>query len=176
LISAFQCARIDLLQQNFTEVHIPSSAIDEFRRHGVFEIISGLIRKQFMIAHNLNASERLEAGDIVKQIAASPLSKDPDFQNHLVEAEAIVLMERHDINAHLILLDELAAREIAFARGLTVSGFVGVLIISCQDGTITAEQVGDLLRVCQRMGTHYSNRLIETVVNKLTKLSFQTFL
>jgi predicted nucleic acid-binding protein len=88
-----------------------------------------------------------------------------------------------------LLVDELAARAIAQQRGLSIIGnssssflfdqtfsfpkrkslvgFIGVLIAACQQGMMSPENVRDYLKECQRQGTYYSDRIIETVYRGL---------
>ena len=97
------------------------------------------------------------------------MTKDKEPQNHYPEAEAMVLMMREFISATEILLDELAAREVAEKYGMPMAGFPGILIMACRKGAITPEEVKKILIKCQQKGTHYSNRLIEIVCNAVRR-------
>ena len=72
--------------------------------------------------------EKSEASHIAIEIANSLLAKDKEPVSHIAEAEAIVLIRRLLPIANYILLDELAAREIAERRGLPITGFAGILL------------------------------------------------
>ena len=63
----------------------------------------------------------------------------------------------------LLLLDELAAREIAKQRGVSLSGFPGVLLLAVQTGLITAEELKQRLEQCRQQGTHYGVKFIQQV-------------
>jgi predicted nucleic acid-binding protein len=102
-------------------------------------------------------------------IANSPLSKNKDAAHHYSEAEAIALMNRPELSAQEILLDELAARQIAHARGIHVVGFAGILIRACQQRLLVADDVRDALMLCQQQGTHYSDRFITEIYQRLTE-------
>jgi predicted nucleic acid-binding protein len=67
----------------------------------------------------------------------------------------------------VLLVDELATRAIAQQRGLPIIGFIGVLIAACQQGVMSPENVLDSLEECQRQGTYYSDRIIETIYRGL---------
>jgi predicted nucleic acid-binding protein len=82
------------------------------------------------------------------------------------EAQAMALMQRVELGATVILLEELAARAVAREIGLNVFGFVGVLIDAAQRGLITPEEVRQVLETCRQKGTHYSDRLIEFAVRR----------
>ena len=62
-----------------------------------------------------------------------------------------------------ILLDEKAARSVAKALGLSLTGFPGIVGRAGQDGLLTAEEIRQVLGNCQRQGTRYSDALIDTV-------------
>ena len=82
---------------------------------------------------------------------------------HLGEAQAIVLAVREDYQNDVLLLDELAAREVAKQQNVKLSGFPGVLLLAVQGGLITAEELRSRLEICRQHGTHYGKRFIEQV-------------
>ena len=84
-------------------------------------------------------------------------------ENHLGEAQAIALALRSEHRNDLLLLDELAAREIAKQMGAKLSGFPGVLLLAVQVGLISAEELKARLEACRYKGTHYGAELIEQV-------------
>ena len=91
-------------------------------------------------------------------------ARDPEWRNHLPEAEAIVVVQQW---THLmigqILLDEKAARAVAQELGLPMTGFPGIVGRAGVDGLITQNDIRQLLYTCKQQGTHYSDDLIETV-------------
>lgn len=167
MISAFQCDRIDLLEQLFRMIHIPSIALPEYEKHRVGDEVQTLRDKGLVQVQTLGRSEAKRAATIAQQIAASPLSHDPNPDSHHAESEAMVLMQRKALGAHFILLDELAARDVAKTLGLSVTGFIGVLTLAYERGLITVEEIEPALRTCQAQGTHYSNQLIDTTIRAL---------
>jgi hypothetical protein len=66
----------------------------------------------------LTQEEKEKAERVAKQIASDPASGDPEWLNHLPEAEALVLMMGlGPLMIDLILLDEKAARNVAHILG-----------------------------------------------------------
>ena len=163
LISAFQCGRTDLLRRYFRVIHIPQSELDEFQRHNAAEEIERLIDEGLVKVHVLTPEECRRAEEIARRIANRPSARVKEYQHHLPEAQAIVLMEREDLDADVILLDGQAVREVAAESGLPVAGFVAILVKACLEGLLSAEQIRTLLEVCQAAGTRYSNALIEEI-------------
>ena len=167
LISAFQCGRTDLLERYFSVMYITASELSELDRHGWAEDIRELIAEGFVsVAAELGEREKELAEEVAKRIATTPTSHDPDWRNHLPEAEAIVLMQqRKHLMVEQILLDEKAARQVAQELGLPLTGFPGVLGRAGLDGLLTQSEIRQLLKTCQQQGTHYSDELIEMVVH-----------
>jgi predicted nucleic acid-binding protein len=160
-----------VLQALFQVVHVPISALAEYAKHGVRSEVHGLIRSGFFKTHKLWPWEQRRAQALSQQIATSSLSRDPVPSSHRVDAEVIVLAQRRVIGAHYVLIDELAAREIARAYPVPVMGLVGVLRIAFEQTLLTADEIEQALRECQRQGTHYSNALIEQFVRSLRESS-----
>lgn len=167
LISAFQAERVDILRQLYDVIFIPDSELAEFEKHGAINEIRDLIDSKFVAVHALTGEEKQAARDIAEAIAQSPLSNDKEAGHHYPEAEAMALIERPELEAQELLLDERAAREIAQAREIPVVGFAGVLIRSSQRELLSAEAVRDALTLCQQQGTHYSNQFIAEVYRRL---------
>jgi predicted nucleic acid-binding protein len=83
--------------------------------------------------------------------------------NHCGEAEVIVLALRAEYRNGVLLLDELAAREIAKQMKVRLSGFPGLLLLAVQGSLITAEKLKQRLERCRRHGTHYGVAFIRQV-------------
>ncbi len=167
LISTFQANKVSILRLVYDVIFISESELAEFKKHGAAKEIHELINTGFIVVLTLTDLEKQTAQKIAEAIAQSRLSKDKVAQNHYPEAEAIALMERKELQAQEILLDELAARSIATKRGIPVVGFAGVLIRVCRQGLLSAKDVRDILTLCQQQGTHYSNRFIAQVYRRL---------
>ncbi len=161
LLSAFQCGRTDLLKRYLAVIHIPSSELEEFERHNAGEEIRSLIEEGLVVLHPLSSEEQKRANVLAKRIAASTQAKVKDFEHHLQEAEAMVLMERSELGCEVLLVEEKAAREIARELGLEITGFVGVAARAASEGIVNAQEVRCLLETCRDQGTRYSDALIE---------------
>jgi len=157
--------RTDRLDRYFSVIYITASELAEFDKHGWTEEIHRLMDDGLVaVVEPLTEPEKEEAEWVAKQIADHPTSGDPDWQNHLPEAEAIVVMHRRTyLMIEQILLDEKAARNVAQEQGLRLTGFPGVLGRAGLDGLLTQDEIRQLLKTCQQQGTHYSDNLIETV-------------
>ena len=74
-------------------------------------------------------------------------------------------MSRPELICSAILLEESAARQVAHDLGLPVTGFVAILVKAAKENILTGDEIFSLLKTCQRKGTRYSNKFIETVAS-----------
>ena len=169
MLSAFQSKQIKLLRLLYDRIYVPDSTLPEYEKHGAGTLIKELIDSGFVVVCSLTETEKETARRLSEEVAKHPLTKDKNPLNHYPEAEAIVLMMGRDISATEILLDELAAREVAQKYRMRIVGFPGILIRACRSGAITPEEVKNILVECQQKGTHYSNQLIEIVYNAVRR-------
>lgn len=161
LISAFQSDSFDLIIALFGAIHTSEACVAELTKHG-WEVALAQAGSN-IVTHKLTDPELEQAEGVAGQIAAHPVSKEPDPDNHLGEAEVMVLVQRPEFAKGVLLLDELAARAVARDAGLTISGFAGVLLLAVDEGLLTADDVRERLEQCRQQGTHYSVAFIERV-------------
>jgi predicted nucleic acid-binding protein len=161
LISAFQSNSFELLTQIFTEIQISTACQTELIRHG-WETEVHAAFPQLVIV-KLTALEEQQAWRVAQQIAGHLQTQEPVVENHLGEAQAIVLAQRPEHKNNPLLLDELAARALAKQMNLKLSGFPGVLLLAVQLGLISAEELTARLGHCRAQGTHYSITFIQQV-------------
>lgn len=161
LISAFQSGSFALLADLFAEVHTPTACVDELEQHGWADEMRAAAPTLVHMALTEDEQKRAEA--FARQIAERPESSVRVSVEHQGEAQAIVLALRPAYRQGVLLVDERAARSVALASGLTISGFPGVLLLAAQVGLLTPEDVRARLETCRRQGTHYGVRFIEQV-------------
>ena len=161
LISIFQSDSLDLITTLLPVIHMPPACVEELIRHEWGEALQSA-RSQIETRF-LTEAEKEVAWTIARAIALHPLSRDSVPDNHLGEAQAMALATRPEFANDVLLLDELAARAVAEAMELALSGFAGVLLVAVQEELLTAEELRERLRVCRRQGTHYGETFIEQV-------------
>ena len=167
MLSVFQSKQVNFLKALYDRIYIPTSELLEYAKHGAAQAIQELIDSGFVVVSELNEAEKETAKRISREIANHPLAKDKVPQNHYPEAEAMVLMSRTGLQASQILLDELAAREVAKTHGLSVIGFAGLLIRACHSRQITPGEVREIMLTCVSRGTHYAANFIEGIYQRL---------
>lgn len=140
--------RANILNQLYEVVVIPQAVLDEMLAAGTPEVVRHWIldRPQW-----INVQEVPLATDIeMEQIEAG-------------EREAILLAEH--LKADLVLLDDLRARRIAKARGLSVVGTLGILGDASQRGLIDLHVTIDALK---ETNFRVSDKLIESLLDEAT--------
>ncbi|GAK58636.1 hypothetical protein U27_05610 [Candidatus Vecturithrix granuli] len=98
-----------------------------------------------------------------QQIAQHPATHNLIAEEHLGEAEAIIIALRAEHRRDLLLIDEFAARVVARQAGVNLSGFPGVLLSAVQSNLISAEELKVRLEKCREQGTHYGIAFIENM-------------
>ncbi len=161
LISIFQSDSLDILTALFGRIHISKACGAELSRHGWGDAV--VQASSVLVSHELSDSEAMQARELARRIAVHPASKDPEPDNHLGEAEVMVLTQRPEFSGSVLLLDELAARAVATEIGLRISGFAGVLLLAVDESLLTADEVKARLEDCRQQGTHYSPAFIERI-------------
>jgi predicted nucleic acid-binding protein len=167
LISVFQCDKVDLLKLFFSVVYITESELSELEKHGWIEEVKNLINEGLIkVIDSLTEEEKVTSELIAKRIALNFSSSDIGWENHLPEAEAMVIMKyRVELEIQIILLDEKVGRSVAKGLNLAVTGFPGILSWAGKEQILTKDEIKNLLQICQKQGTYYSNRLIEDIIN-----------
>jgi len=162
LISALQSNSTPILAALFGTVLLSTTCLNELIEHGWGDEL-GRCGQGVVQVVSLTDAERGRAAEYALRVAGQQGCGDDEAKHHLGEAEAMVLAERGGVARTLVLLDESAARSVAQALGLNVSGFPGTLLAAARRGLITSDGVRQRLKSCQDQGTHYSGTLIERV-------------
>jgi len=161
LISAFQSDSFQLLTRIFPSIFISTACMAELEKHRWKKEIKAVDTQLVII--KLSAREEKRALAIARQISQHPDTNDPVPVNHLGESQAIVLSLRSEHRGDLLLLDELAPRDIAKKEGIKLSGFPGALLLATQVGIISPEDLKRRLEICKEKGTHYGMDFIKQV-------------
>lgn len=163
LISAFQSESFELLVQIFSGILVSTTCMTELKHHGWKEEIDSA--GSHLVSMTLTDQEHQQALTFAEQIARHPATHNLRAEEHLGEAEAIVIALRAEHHQDLLLLDEFAARVVAKQAGVKLSGFPGVLLFAVQDSLISAEELKVRLEKCREQGTHYGVTFIENIYN-----------
>ncbi|MEW6095286.1 MAG: DUF3368 domain-containing protein [bacterium] len=149
LIGLSKIKRFNLLKEIFKEVIIPESIYNEVIIEGVGKL----------------GSEETKNADWIKVQSVKNFSLKEDLLVILGEGEAEVITLAIEINADILLLDELSARKIAGLKGLKVMGLIGILIEAKQRGII--QSVKDEWNKLIKEGMYYSTVFYEEVLKRI---------
>lgn len=121
IIALARIGKLDLLKNIFKEIFVSKGTYHEL-------VVKGKGKEGYK---NIKSANWIKVKSIKNETSANILLLDLDKG----EAESIVLA--YELNANLLLIDELVARNIAESLGLKVSGTVGILLKAKKLGLIT---------------------------------------
>lgn len=153
LISLMKASRLDVLQQLFGEVLIPTAVFNELTSNESFQEEAQQIRNCPFI-RVVSVSET-KAVDVLRRSTGLDLG----------ESEAIVFAD--DSNANVLLMDEAKGRQVAKAMGLFIMGTVGVLLAAFDEKVLSAEDVKAALQRLRQANRRISDSLIQAALEKL---------
>lgn len=140
--------RANILNQLYEVVVIPQAVLDEMLAAGTPDVVRQWIRDR----------------PAWISVQAVPLSAEVEMEQIEAEEREAILLAEH-LRADLVLLDDLRARQIAKARGLTVVGTLGILGDASQRGLIDLHETIDALR---ETNFRVSDKLIESLLDLTT--------
>ena len=153
LISLLKIGRLELLEKMYKSVVIPQAVYDELT-----------VNKQFP-----NEAEQIRACPFLQVRTISNSSRVCELQGRtgldLGESEAIVLAE--NMNAKLLLMDEIRGRAVAKAQGLSVIGVVGILSTAYQLHFLTADEVRECVQKLRENRRHIGEALLNSLLSQL---------
>lgn len=153
LISLLKINQIDLLRRLFGEVVIPYAVYEELTVDKRFEEEAECIKnKNFIIIKDVESQESV---DILRKV--SGLDKG--------ESEAIVLS--NELNADIILMDEVKGRTVSGQMDLDIMGTIGILMAAYEENEITAQDVVNCVDGLQKAGRHISNKYYQMLLERL---------
>jgi predicted nucleic acid-binding protein len=140
--------QLELLRHLHEELLVPVAVRDEVLRAGDDVLGIAGLRAAFNVGW-------ISVQPVANQVLVANFASIVDRG----EAEAIALMEEAD--ADLLLLDDLAARKLAQARGLAITGMIGLLREAREHGLIP--EVTPLLLELRHTGFRISNALVDRI-------------
>lgn len=144
IISLLKLNKLDLLKKLYNEVTIPFAVYEEIEKGAIKSYYQNLKEFSWINITKIRNKESL------------------DYFFELDKGEAEVLILAHEINADLVIIDELAGRRYAENLNLKLTGTLGILLKAKQNGIISS--VKDELIVLQEKGTWLNRRLIDKVL------------
>lgn len=152
IISLLKINRLDLLNKLFGNIQIPHGVFDELTQNTNFaDEASEISHCSFIHIQNVDSRE------------VSLFKKATGLDQG--ESEALVLTDK--INADLVLLDEIKARQVARAIGFNIMGTIGILKTAYNDAFMTAEEIRIAVETLRSTGRHIGDKVFATLLETL---------
>ena len=143
LIILSDLKRLDLLENLFKKVYIPSSVYKEVNVYGTFHL-----------------------GDFIEiiEVSNSKLLESLKRLLDLGESEAIALAKERNLP---LIIDEKKGRKIALNLDLKILGLLGIIYLNIKREFLTKQEAEEFLQQAVKNGYRISKKLIEEMLQSL---------
>lgn len=153
LISLLKIDRLEILEKLFGEVILPKEVFTELSSNKCYRIEADKIKsKSFITTKTILNSVSV---DILKR--ATGLDQG--------ESAAIILTD--EIQADLLLMDEIKGRNVSKQMGHRIMGTIGVLMAAYEENELTAEEVKECIEGLKLAGRHIGQKYYRLLLEKL---------
>jgi len=121
------------------------------------------VQEEVVTTDRRAGAEELTSASWVRLVTVANPTAVHLFRNRLDAGESEAIVLAMELNAELLLMDELRGRRIAEAMGLNTSGTLGTLVLAKKRGFLTA--VRPLLGALMTSGFRISNALYHEVLS-----------
>ena len=145
LISFLKIGHISLLEKLFGRVFIPPAVYCELSANVRFQHEASQIKQSSFI--EVRAVENSGAVDVLRRVTGLDQG----------ESEAIVLAD--ELNADVLLMDEVKGRVVSDEMGIKVMGTIGILMVAYEERELTACEARECIEILQRTGRHIARSI-----------------
>jgi len=150
IISLLKAEQLDLLQKLFKEVIIPKAVYNELISNTKFQNEAQIIREcSYIFVEEVIDTKSVNIFRRVTGLDAG-------------ESEAIVMADEK--KADLLLMDERKGRIVAKQMGLTITGTVGILLQSYDEGLLNADEIRESIYKLKECGIRISDSLYDFIL------------
>lgn len=150
IISLLKAEQLDLLQKLFQEVIIPKAVYNELISNTKFQNEAQIIREcSYIFVEEVIDTKSVNIFRRVTGLDAG-------------ESEAIVMADEK--KADLLLMDERKGRIVAKQMGLTITGTVGILLQSYDEGLLNADEIRESIYKLKECGIRISDSLYDLIL------------
>lgn len=157
LITLMKVGHLDLLNNFFGNIHIPEAVYNELTSNPRFHIEAIQIQNCSYIS--------------VKTVSDSRTSIDhfcKSTELDIGESEAIILSR--EMNADLLLIDELKGRQVAEKMGLKIMGTIGLLLAAFEENSISTQEMLESIEILRSSNRHIGEQYFELLLNKISEV------
>lgn len=153
IISLMKAEQLDLLQKLFHEVIIPQAVFLELVSNTKFQKEAQIIRNCTYIS--VEEVVDTKSVNIFRRVTGLDAG----------ESEAIVMADEK--KADLLLMDERKGRIVAKQMGLAITGTVGILLQSFDEGLLNADEVRESTNKLKECGIRISDSLYDLILEHI---------
>jgi predicted nucleic acid-binding protein len=144
ITNLIKIGRLDILQNLFNEVIIPSKVYEELVNYE--QQLEEVRNNSWIIVKTVKDSEKVQ--NLLKQL-------DPG------EAEAIILAQ--ELDANVLIIDERKGRALAEGLGLKIVGLIGILVQAKKLGLIS-ELKPIMIDLVENIGFRLAKELVDRIL------------
>lgn len=153
IISLLKAEQLDLLQKLFQEVIIPKAVYNELISNTKFQNEAQIIKEcSYIFVEEVIDTKSVNIFRRVTGLDAG-------------ESEAIVMADEK--KADLLLMDERKGRIVAKQMGLTITGTVGILLQSYDEGLLNAYEIRESIYKLKECGIRISDSLYDLILEHI---------
>ena len=153
IISLMKIEQLYLLKELFSSVRIPCAVFEELVSNPRFEDEAAVIQSCPYIQKVYTSNKE----------AVNLLRKTKGLDRG--ESEAIIYTD--EVNADLLLMDELKGRKVARQMDIKVMGTLGILLEAYKMQLLNREQILECLQMLRKNGRQISEELYRQLIEKL---------
>lgn len=153
IISLLKAEQLDLLQKLFQEVIIPKAVYNELISNTKFQNEAQIIKECSYIF--VEEVIDVKSVNIFRRVTGLDAG----------ESEAIVMADER--KADLLLMDERKGRIVAKQMGLTITGTVGILLQSYDEGLLNADEIKESMIRLKECGIRISDSLYDLILKHI---------
>lgn len=153
IISLLKAEQLNLLQKLFHEVIIPKAVYNELISNVKFQSEAQIIKDcSYIFVEEVIDTKSVNIFRRVTGLDAG-------------ESEAIVMADEK--KADLLLMDERKGRMVAKQMGLTITGTVGILLQSFDEGLLNADEIRESINKLKECGIRINDSLYDLVLEHI---------
>ena len=147
IISLMKVNQLELLQQLFDVVYIPTAVYKELTENEAYPIEAQIVKDSGFLFVEKAENEKSVA--ILRNLTGLDAG----------ESEAIILADEKQ--SDVLLIDENKGRQVAKKMGITITGTIGILMQAFDERMLTREEVEECIEHLKESGIRISEKLYQ---------------
>lgn len=153
IISLLKIDRLYLLEKLFDEVLIPSAVYQELTSNSRFQAEAKTIRECAFIK-----TVSVENEELVRSLM---------IQSGLDQGESEAIICSGEVDADLLLMDEVKGRQVATQKGIRIMGTIGIMIAAYDMRFLSKEDIMHCVTALRETGRHINEKLYVQLMQRI---------